>query len=71
MPGESLQGRVALVTGAGTPIGLGRHIALALAREGAAVAMLDIDEAGLEQAAAPSRSTSRRWRCTKLVMCWG
>ena len=30
MATKSLTGRVALVTGAGTPIGLGRHIALAL-----------------------------------------
>ena len=52
MATKSLTGRVALVTGAGTPIGLGRHIALALAREGARVAMLDINESGLEQASA-------------------
>ncbi len=58
MAAESLRGRVALVTGAGTPIGLGRHIALALAREGARVAMLDINESGLEQAAADVRAES-------------
>ena len=58
MAAKSLTDRVALVTGAGTPIGLGRHIALALAREGARVAMLDINESGLEQAATDVRSES-------------
>ena len=58
MAAESLKGRVALVTGAGTPIGMGRHIALALAREGARVAMLDINESGLEQAVADVRAES-------------
>ena len=58
MAAKSLTDRVALVTGAGTPIGLGRHIALALAREGARVAMLDINESGLEQAAADVRAES-------------
>lgn len=58
MTGDSLKGKVALVTGAGTPIGLGRHIAQALARDGAHVAMLDINESGLEQAAADVRAES-------------
>jgi NAD(P)-dependent dehydrogenase (short-subunit alcohol dehydrogenase family) len=58
MTGDSLTGKVALVTGAGTRIGLGRHIALALARDGARVAMLDIDESGLEQATADVRAES-------------
>ena len=64
---ESLQDRVALVTGAGTPIGLGRHIALALARGGARVAMLDIDDSGLAQAAADMRAASQSSRVLPLV----
>jgi short-subunit dehydrogenase len=40
-----LQGRTAVVTGAAG--GIGRGIALALARRGCALALLDIDEAGL------------------------
>lgn len=37
-----LDGKVALVTGAGSPIGMGRVIALAMLRAGARVAMLDV-----------------------------
>jgi len=36
------EGKVALVTGAGSPRGIGRATALALAREGAKVAITDI-----------------------------
>ncbi len=45
-----LDGKVALVTGAAS--GLGRAAALACAREGAQVAIADIDRAGLEETAA-------------------
>jgi NAD(P)-dependent dehydrogenase (short-subunit alcohol dehydrogenase family) len=45
-----LDGRVAIVTGAGT--GLGRGIAGELAKEGAGVAVAEIDAASAEQAAA-------------------
>ena len=44
-----LQGKVAIVTGAGSPIGIGHAITLGLIRAGARVAMLDIDQAWLEQ----------------------
>jgi NAD(P)-dependent dehydrogenase (short-subunit alcohol dehydrogenase family) len=48
MPG--VRERVAVVTGAAN--GLGREIALLLAREGARVALGDLDAAGLEKTAA-------------------
>jgi 3-oxoacyl-[acyl-carrier protein] reductase len=44
---QPLQGKVALVTGAASATGLGRAMALALIRAGARVAILDIDEQGL------------------------
>ena len=47
---KTLRGRKALVTGAAS--GIGRAIALALAREGTDLWLLDIDEAGLAKTAA-------------------
>lgn len=50
-----LQGKVAIVTGAGSPIGLGHAMALGLVRDGARVALLDVNEAWLAQSAAEMR----------------
>jgi len=47
---RELKGRVAVVTGAGG--GIGRELALACAREGAAVVLADVDEAGMRETAA-------------------
>ncbi len=50
-----LDGKTALVTGAGSPIGMGRVIALSLLRAGAKVTMLDIDAGSLERTANEAR----------------
>lgn len=50
-----LTGKVAIVTGAGSPIGMGRAMTLALVGAGARVAMLDIDEEALERSANQTR----------------
>lgn len=51
MQGPPLAGKVAIVTGAASPIGLGRSMTVALVRAGARVAMLDINGEWLEQTA--------------------
>jgi len=47
-----LKGRIALVTGSASPIGYGRSIAIALAREGCDLALADIDLEGAQKTAA-------------------
>jgi 2-hydroxycyclohexanecarboxyl-CoA dehydrogenase len=54
----SLQGRVAIVTGAGS--GIGRAIALGLAADGAHVAVAEVDVAGAEQTADSIRHAGGR-----------
>jgi NAD(P)-dependent dehydrogenase (short-subunit alcohol dehydrogenase family) len=51
-----LQGKVAMITGAGSPIGLGHAMAVGLVRAGARVALLDLNAAWVEQSAADMRS---------------
>lgn len=57
MPGNILHGKVALVTGAGSPIGIGRTITLALVRAGARVAMLDRNAEWLDHTVKEVRAT--------------
>ena len=58
MQERPLQGKVAIVTGAGSPIGMGRAMTVALVGAGARVAMMDINETWLEQTANDIRETS-------------
>jgi NAD(P)-dependent dehydrogenase (short-subunit alcohol dehydrogenase family) len=56
MPAKPLEGKVALITGAGSPIGLGREMTFAYVQAGARVAMFDRNSGWLEQTAADMRS---------------
>jgi NAD(P)-dependent dehydrogenase (short-subunit alcohol dehydrogenase family) len=60
VPEESLHGKVAIVTGAGSRIGLGRAMTLALVRAGARVAMMDVDAQALAQSADEAMSIGGR-----------
>jgi NAD(P)-dependent dehydrogenase (short-subunit alcohol dehydrogenase family) len=52
----ALQGKVAIMTGAGSPIGLGHAMAVGLVRAGARVALLDVNASWVEHSAADMRS---------------
>ena len=52
-----LDGKTIIVTGAGSPIGMGREMSLALLAAGANVAMMDIDGGALEASANDARET--------------
>jgi NAD(P)-dependent dehydrogenase (short-subunit alcohol dehydrogenase family) len=51
-----LQGKVAIITGAASPIGLGHAMTVALVRAGARVALLDVNDAWLAQSTAEMRA---------------
>ena len=48
MAERPLEGKVAIVTGAGSPIGIGHAITLELVRAGVRVALTDIDQGWLD-----------------------
>ena len=50
-PPNVLEGKIAIVTGAASPIGMGRSITTGLVRAGARVAMLDVNQDWLDQSA--------------------
>lgn len=58
-----LAGKVAVISGAASPRGIGRATAKLFAEHGASVAILDIDEAGAQQAAQDLGSQHRGFRC--------
>ena len=55
---KNLNGKVVVITGAGS--GIGRETALLCARRGAALAICDVNEPGLEQTAEDARAPERR-----------
>ena len=55
MANGQLDGKVAIVTGAGSSMGLGRTMTLALVEAGARVAMVDVNQQALEQTAGDAR----------------
>jgi NAD(P)-dependent dehydrogenase (short-subunit alcohol dehydrogenase family) len=58
-----LNGRIAIITGAGSPRGIGRAIARLFAEHGARVAALDIDGAAAAETATELGEAHRGYRC--------
>jgi 3-oxoacyl-[acyl-carrier protein] reductase len=61
-----LKDKVAIITGAGSQIGFGKAIALALAKDGCHVAATDIDLEGAKQTAAEIKALGRKAIALKL-----
>jgi short-subunit dehydrogenase len=61
---SSVRGKVAVVTGAGS--GIGRQLALTLARRGARLALSDVAEAGLAETAARARALGAQVHTARL-----
>jgi len=55
-----LEGKVALVTGAGSQVGFGKGIALILAKNGCDIIVNDIDEEGIQKTAAEVEALGRK-----------
>jgi NAD(P)-dependent dehydrogenase (short-subunit alcohol dehydrogenase family) len=64
MAEEPLRGKVAIVTGAGSPIGIGHAITLGFVRAGARVAMLDLNQTWLGPYAAAQPYNGKELRCS-------
>ena len=54
------KGKVAMVTGTSSPVGMGKEIALTLAREGCDIISCDIDRAGAEKTADEVKALGRK-----------
>ena len=62
----TLTDRVAIVTGAGSPKGIGRSIALTLAKYGADIVVADLDLAGAEKVAEEVKALGRKALAVKV-----
>jgi NAD(P)-dependent dehydrogenase (short-subunit alcohol dehydrogenase family) len=60
-----LNGKVALVTGAGSPVGFGKGIALTLAKAGCDIVANDIDQEGIKNTAAEVEALGRKAMAVK------